>query len=327
MKLPVSDGLNWAVQVGQRRMDALLALLVSRLPNLSSLILEAGAVEETHMLGMMLTAAVCKGNSHPRLPKFERLSNVTIFPPLPGQIAFNGPREWFRQRNTADILPFLYLPALSSLRAQIDNPHCLEWPSRTKPECLNLRSLDLTDILRRGTINDFLCVATRLETLRWEWWFDPAANNCSGSTMLAYDPEPTFDLDIISSNLGMVRTTLRSLTLSIGCDGGSDFAGLFPDLWIRGSLHSLRDFPQLRNLEVPLSFLVGFERRNGVRLEVWLPANVETLTIIDDPRVVIDVYTWTAEDVLPLVEAWLQLWRTWTPLLKRVTWLLKGTDH
>jgi len=64
-----------------------------------------------------------------------------------------------------------------------------------------------------------------------------------------------------------------------------------------------------------------------VRQEVWLPANVETLTIIDDPRVVIDVYTWTAEDVLPLVEAWLQLWRTWTPLLKRVTWLLKGTDH
>ncbi|KAK5660617.1 hypothetical protein OQA88_13181 [Cercophora sp. LCS_1] len=316
MQLP--NGHEWVQTLKQGTVDALNALLVSRLPNLSSLHLESGIVKESHFLGEMLTFALCEPEQKGRLPTFQQLRRVHFFPALSGY-------SWLMPGNTKDVLALLYLPSLEHLHARLDSPLYFSWPSAsgTPPACNSLTSMKLTGV-REGPLGHLLRATKRLDVLEWEWWYDPHAHDLRPKHLIHRNSTDLIDLDQITADLSHVKSTLRSLSISVAC--GEDDNGALPDLTIQGSLDALRDFGRLTHLEVPLILLVGFTRHGRDRLDICFPVGLESLTINDDGYPC-PGYDWPDFIVLPLIEAWLAHWRKWTPRLRKLTWLLKVTDE
>ena len=76
-ELPFLD--IWASELRKGHIDALLALLLSQLPNIRSLHLGKSAARDCKLLGKILRLALCEQRSY-GLPKFQRLHDVS-FPP------------------------------------------------------------------------------------------------------------------------------------------------------------------------------------------------------------------------------------------------------
>jgi hypothetical protein len=94
-----------------------------------------------------------------------------------------------------------------------------------------------------------LSVTKSLNSFRWFWYYNPNIYNPSNASVI--------ELDQIASALLHVQDTLTECTISAECDyryGEGDF----PALEIKGSLQSLSGFDSLKNLEIPLLFLLGF---------------------------------------------------------------------
>ncbi|KAK4442625.1 hypothetical protein QBC34DRAFT_480019 [Podospora aff. communis PSN243] len=308
MELP--NNHEWIEALKQGSMDAVITLLVSRLPNLSLIHLASGAAEESRFLGEMFASALC-GQPTGNLPTFPRLRSLTFIPISSGR----GRRL---SRNTKDVLAFLYLPGLEHLHTRIESPLCFSWPSDgVAPPACNLTSMKLTGI-REGPLGHLLRATKYLETLEWESLYDPHANSTHDGTTSVY-------LNQFMTDLSHVKTTLRSLRISI--DWRSDHFYMWPTLIIQGSLDGLRDFEQLTHLEVPMVFLVGIAHgsRPGDRLETGLPVGLESLIINDDGSRY-NNYDWPDLCILPMVTSWLARWRTWTPLLRKSTWQIFNDD-
>ncbi|KAK4452715.1 hypothetical protein QBC34DRAFT_377210 [Podospora aff. communis PSN243] len=314
LQLPNRD--DWVAALQQGTMGVLVALVVSRLQNLSSLHLESGVIKESRFLGEMLAFALCEPEHNGKIPTFERLSDVTFLPALPGD-------GWVMPGNTKDALTLFYLPNLKSLNARLDNPMHFTWPaSGAPPACDNLTSMKVSGI-REGRPLDHLLRATQyLEALDWELWYDPIAHE-NQHRHHRYSTT-VIDLDHIAAGLSHVRATLRSLRISVAC-GQNDY-GDYPDLNVQGSLDGLRSFQTLTHLEIPLILLIGTRRDERDRLDTCFPADLEYLTINDDGWHYGD-YDLPDVVVFPLIEAWLARWATWTPRLRKFTWLLNITDE
>jgi len=317
----VSDRDAWIAELERGSMDALVALLLSQLPNLTSFHLEGGAARESRFLGQVLNSALCSRNNH-SFPTFWRLRDVLFQPPVPGELdqpPFPG--------NVADVLSFFYLPALQRLVIGLDSPPLgFAWPGAAHPECSNLTTMSLSGV-REGPLGQILSCTRHLRTLHWEWWYHPVHH---GSALSSHRRSPaTIDLKQIAADLSHVRATLESLTIWAECGVGY-YEGDYPALGIRGSLNALTRFEKLKFFEVPTAFLLGFAADNSKRLEDFIPRNIEHLVLQDDLWSLEGQYTLTDQDLLLAIEDWLERRRDSreiNPCLLRFTLLLRHTDE
>jgi hypothetical protein len=128
---------QWGQDLRRGKMDAFVALLLSRLHHLTRLVLGPHFTKETVLLGMLFSSALCETSDH-RLSTFHRLREVTYELKPDCLRAMSG-------RNTADVLPFFYLPEVRLLSLALDNPVTFSWPAHT-PDPSTITSLNLTFI-------------------------------------------------------------------------------------------------------------------------------------------------------------------------------------
>ena len=182
-------------------MDAFIAVLLSQLSSLTSLRLSPNFAKESQIVGMVLRSALCESVNR-GLPTFQRLRDVSF------NLRFHVHQIKKTVRNTADVLPFFYLPTVQRISASIDNPVAFAWPAKHAPTPSRLTSLDLT-FIREGRLSQILSTTTRLKTLRWEgYYLDKIA-----------DPfvKPIIDLYLIIKTMSHVRDTLTDLAISAVC--------------------------------------------------------------------------------------------------------------
>ncbi|KAK3935293.1 hypothetical protein QBC46DRAFT_422900 [Diplogelasinospora grovesii] len=304
IKLPCRD--FWIKELRSGTVDAFVALLLSRLSNLTFLRLEPNFWQESRFIGLMLRSALCAESADYELPKFEHLRAVYVdeFFDASHESRVNQRRGPPFVTNTADVLPFFYLSTVKSISASIDNPVTFAWPAAHPPAASRLVSLDLTRI-REAHLGQLLEVTPKLETLRWGWYYD--------STLKTREPCNTgiIDLDQNGAAISYVRSTLTDLTIIAGyC--------MYDRVTSKGSLRALVQCDKLKSLEAPWPFLMGWLPEGAMQLKDVMPRNIEFLTITDDMSLE-DDYKWHDDDAkLQKIQSWLENWRTHTPHLRCV---------
>ncbi|EHK49171.1 uncharacterized protein TrAtP1_000227 [Trichoderma atroviride] len=279
----------WIQELGNGVMDAFVILLLSLIPNLTHLRLIGVFARETRLLGMLLRASLCQ-TSHCELPRFQYLQEVDFDPEL------NPFRDW-QTKNTADVLPLLYLPSVQSIKFEVDNPFTFSWPTH-RPSPSNITALDL-QILREGLLGCILAVTENLKTLRWEWVYEPDLKSEFNNHVI--------NLDQIITDLSLVQDTLENLHLLANV--GPEVPD-YPVLEIKGSLRGLKNFEKIQTFEAPQVFLVGFSPNNNLGcLEDLLPKNIYHLTINDDLSWLEEV-VWEDRDLFAMLQRW---WENLTP--------------
>lgn len=226
-------------------------------------------------------------------------------------------------RNTADVLPFFYLPAIEHMSASIDNPLQFQWPAIHGPTPSRLTSLHLK-VVRESLLRRILLTATGLEKLRWEWCYkEPYGHRHSDPNMNRFGTN-ILDLDDIVQTLPPVKDTLTDLTIFAASDM-SYARPFYPPLTLKGSLRDLRGFSAIRRLDLPMPFLFGFSPDVLLPLEPVLPRNIEFLTISHD-LLCQDENEMEASTVVMGIESWLEKWRESTPHLRGISFVIDETD-
>ncbi|KAF4982273.1 hypothetical protein FZEAL_2059 [Fusarium zealandicum] len=108
----------WMDKIQSGEADAVVAVLVSLLPNLERLSLSTNWTSETRFLGIMFRSALCDTHrdvSHIDPPRFVSLKHVSLEPVLEAY-------EHLDPINTHDALALSYLPNVKHLCLSIDNP-------------------------------------------------------------------------------------------------------------------------------------------------------------------------------------------------------------
>ncbi|GES59955.1 hypothetical protein ATEIFO6365_0002028600 [Aspergillus terreus] len=309
----------WSQELRDGSVDALVALLLSQLQSLEYLHLSHAFTRQCALTGIVLHSTICEPGPY-KLGNFQYLQVLSFLRRESRDEACDT-----TVKNTAAILPFFYLPNLRHVSASIQNPdNRWAWPAPHPPVPSKLKSLDLTDI-REGCLGELLAVSKNLETLRWKWYYDSSVEDGFVTQ--------TVDLDQIATALCHVQGSLTDLTITADCQPGvnEDF---FPGLQTVGSLKALVNFDQIKTLQIPWAFLVGFAQDETKRLQDVIPRNIVFLTITDDLALQNSDYLeeewplWEWEDyaILGLLKSWLREWTRWTPHLSRITLLLSWID-
>ncbi|KAE8140845.1 hypothetical protein BDV38DRAFT_289911 [Aspergillus pseudotamarii] len=296
-RIPIPYGEKWVQELRAGTMDAFTALLLSRLPNLRYLYLGTNFARESRILGMMLRSALCEEPQDSDLPSFTHLRDVSAVYPCPGRFI----RKYTDERNTADALPFFYLPSAEQIRILVDNPTTFMWPGGYPPNSPRLLSLDLT-MLREGHLGQVLSATPGLRKLRWDWYYRPDLEDRFVTDII--------DLDQIAADISQVQETLTELTIT----AGSDVSLADPEL------------PTLTFRGFPIPFLLGFSPSapNVVGLKEALPKNVQWLTVTDD---LCFQYEWEwydeSESLFRAFRSWLQDCKKSMPRLQGFCLLMK----
>ncbi|KAK6083846.1 F-box domain protein [Seiridium cupressi] len=308
----VSFKYLWIWGLRSRTMDAFVALLLSRLPNLEKFYYGPNFAGDTQLTGMMLRAALCDNSRQQfkqELPEFVRLEEVTWC---------GAVDPCFRNRpvNTRDALSIFYLPNVKRVEAHIAEPISFSWPAGA-PDPLHLTSLDSTHV-PESLLEELLKVTRGLKSLRWRWYHTDTGPESSLNEEPIHE-DITINLDRFMMAIYHVRNTLTELTIYGGEDTGDEaMSDNRPDLSIQGSLRGIVQFDKLVKFEVPVSLLMSpFEEvHSDIQIEGVLPPNVEVLHIKDDS----EYYPteWDGESLFPLIESWLRSghWKQVNPHLK-----------
>ncbi|KAK8134430.1 hypothetical protein PG984_006442 [Apiospora sp. TS-2023a] len=317
-ELQLSYSENWTRELREGTMDAIMALLLARLPFLRSLVVTANYMREMELLGAMFRSALYKESPGSWLSDFHQLEEVS-FNTLTSQSTYRNP-------NTPHLLPFFYSPAMRALDLDLDNPVSFAWPAGP-PDLTNLCSLKLQNI-REPALKCILSATPNLRVLDWEFMHSESQTTTQVSTDLT---NPALaDLDVIVDALTPVRATLVDLTIRarvIRADGNMDE----PVVQIRGSLAGLVEFDKVERFSVALPFLAGeIIPNNTFRISERVPRNLRTLVLRSDLAIYTDefwVYTngatspdniddfdpqWDAVALYINLRAWFYKWRTTT---------------
>lgn len=293
----------WIEELHSGTMDAIVALLVSFLPNLKSLHLDGNFTIDMRVLGQMLRSALCEASDQ-GFPKFHHLREVTFH-------SVEDPRHNAKLRKTADILSFFYLPCVERMSLSIDNPIHFDWAGY-EPNPSSLTSLKLYRI-RESRLGPLLSVCTNLNTLWWEW--------CYQSDIDPKVSKPVIELEQIATAISEARGTVIELTIEAQCYEGFNDLDL-PSLQTKRSLSSITQLEKLKRLEIPWTFLMGFSPVAKIQLQDVIPKTVESLTITDD-LIHCDGCEWDEYAIFYAIQSWLENWKAFTPGLRRVRLLLK----
>ncbi|PGH17918.1 hypothetical protein AJ79_00817 [Helicocarpus griseus UAMH5409] len=299
----------WIHEIRAGTMDAFVALLLFQLPRLKRLQLSESFTNQSRLIGMVLRTRLCDEPKDSYTPSFDQLQDVSSLYFDPGFYI----RHYTAARNTADVLPFFYLPSVERITAAIDNPTVFAWPAAHAPNPSRLASLDLA-MIREGNLGHVLSVAKELKTLRWEWFYREDLQSGLVTDII--------DLDQIAADLSHVRETLTDLTIE--AESGTLESDLQPHVRIKGKFRAFSDLNALKRLKVPLPLLMGlspFESKANCLAET-LPKGMESLTITDDLYLQ-ERYEWEDFHLFEILQIWLQDWKISTPHLQEFHLYLK----
>ncbi|KAI9172698.1 hypothetical protein HJFPF1_02209 [Paramyrothecium foliicola] len=262
---------EWMNELGAGAIDALMALLISMLPNLTFLYLTPLFTIDIPRLGQVLRCALNRPSTHTeyRLPKYLRLTEVVILP----RFRYRYQR---RASNIADVINFFSLPRVQHLSIFIDNPIETAW---SMPQiCSCLTSLELF-CLRETRLEPLLASLKSLKKLHWYWHYQEGHNPHAG--------QETIELDKIVIALSQIKDTLTDLTIQAQITPATLPEKLVPELAdFQGSLQGLGRLKKLKALNLPWAFLVKppveFTLESAPKLGELLPPSIENLTINDD---------------------------------------------
>ena len=157
-RVPRHKAKFWMAELQSGTMEAIVAVLLSILPNLRTLHLEPNFTVKTTFLVIMLRSALCKLSEDHSASRFQNLNCVTF----DSKAHLNCPRV---NKNTADVLPFFYLPKIQHLIISIDNTTEFVWAVDT-PHPSSLRYLKLYK-LREMHLEPLLLTLSGLQSLHW----------------------------------------------------------------------------------------------------------------------------------------------------------------
>ncbi|OAQ62481.1 F-box domain, cyclin-like protein [Pochonia chlamydosporia 170] len=257
---------HWIDELRSGTVDAVVAVLLLMLPNLTSLYLGPNFTVRNQILGKLLQYALWEPPEEYQLPILGNLQHVT----------FCRRTEEYRHlnaRNTSDVLPFFYLSKIQSLSISIDNPVKFAWPAHT-PAPLSLVSLEIYR-LREARLKPLLSVLKGLQKLHWHCFYQPGLDRDVSKGII--------ELDTVAIALNQVCATLTDLTIEAECRPEIS-AGYYdpPPLEIRASLHGLAHLGKLRRLCAPWVFLMGFSESSAIKLQDLLSPSLELLTLTAD---------------------------------------------
>lgn len=276
----------WINKLQAGDLNAFVALLISKLPNLAhfrvgyAVILPflgtrsspntiPRIVYDDAFLGKLFQSAVFDTSNH-GLSRFEHLEEIFFPGPLESD---PGPNPDFC--NPRGLFSLLNLPSMRSISGYCFNPKTLPfiWPSG-QPDLTNLTSLSLKYVhiqflaqVLEGTRN--------LKKLSWEWFYIPDYGDQFNTD--------TLDLDKFVEALMPVQKTLEDLTIKFtNCMGTWR-----PDVQrinVLGSLNGLQQFTGIKRFWAPFQLLLPDWESDANwtrRLEDSLPRNVEVVTVTD----------------------------------------------
>jgi hypothetical protein len=314
---------NWIDKLQVGDLNAFVALLISRLPNLACLRVgyavvlpllgtrtsaktKPKIVYNDAFLGKLFQSAVFDTSNH-GLSRFDHLE----------EIFFPGPLETDPSPNPdfcdpQGLFAFLNLPSMHSISGWCFNPKTLPftWPSGLR-DLTNLTSLSLKYV-HIEFLAQILGRSQNLKTLSWEWFYIPDYGDQFNTH--------TLDLDKFVEALMPVRETLEDLTIKFtNCIGTWD-----PDVQrinVTGSLNGLQQFTGIKRLWVPFQLLLPdweSDANWARRLEDSLPRSVEVVTVTDSVAST-DGYPYDEPDEFAFLGRWLhETVATMTPHLSEV---------
>lgn len=312
LKTQVISGKTWIELLHAGSMDALVALLIAHLPNLTSLHLGPRFTRDNACLGLLLRSALCEPVV-PNLPKFEHLRTVNF---NTGRFSHSG--RLVLQQNTPHVLSFFYLPSIEHLHTSFDGPGDFTWPAPGDqvPVSHNLTELDLGCPIRAAHLGKVLSVTPRLRSLRWDWYH--------GGVTTPFGNDGAVDLDQIAAGLSLVRETLTELVITARCTVGANKQ--FPQSSSKGSLKLLVDFPAIKKIQAPIAFLMGWSRNTSLwGMADVVPRTTESLSIMDNLWYHHNTYVWNDQVMLDVVKAWLAQPERLPPNLRFFQVLLKDS--
>lgn len=329
-----SSGLSyadlWIEKLREGDLNAFVALLLSKLPNLTNFrvgyavvlpYLEATKSErvkpktagENQFLGKIFQSAVFDRSDH-GLPRFEHLEHIS----------FPGPMDTDPGRNPdfcnpQDLMALLSLPSIQSVKGWSLNPSTLpfSWPS-APPELTRLTSLSLSYV-HVDFLAQILERTHALKRLNWEWKYIPDIDPLNSDTI---------DLDRFVEALKHVQDTLDDLTISATNNVAWDDYD-FPAIHVRGSLNGLATFMNIKKFRAPLALLLpdwDVDENPARRMENSMPPNVETVTVTDGTTT--EAYAYNELDEMEKLRSWInETASARTPHLKEIClYLVRGSN-
>ncbi|KAF1738015.1 hypothetical protein CRV24_003644 [Beauveria bassiana] len=258
----------WIDELHSGSVDAIVALLVTMAPNLTSLHLGPNFTVRSRLWGGIFHYALCGSPKSCNLPTYQNLRSV--------ETSWRT-KEWHHIAvcNTADVLPLFYLPRIENLSVSIDNPVEFAWPSSHPPAPSSLASLNIFR-LRESRIGPVLSVLKGLQKLHWHWSYQPDLDEEVSKGVV--------ELEKAATALNQVADTLTDLTIGALTrprisDGDYDP----PPLELRGSL-DLSRLGKLTKLRLPWVFLMGWSKSSSSARDLLglLPLSLELLELTSD---------------------------------------------
>ncbi|KAF1975577.1 hypothetical protein BU23DRAFT_530112 [Bimuria novae-zelandiae CBS 107.79] len=301
----------WIEKLREGDLNAFVALLLSRLPNLASLRV-GHAVNQ--FLGKVFETAVFDTSNH-GLPRFQHLEEISSPGPMDGDPGRNP--DFCNPRG---MMALLSLPSMRSVSGWCLNPSSLPftWPAGP-PDMAHLTSLHLS-FVHVDFLAQILERTPSLKCLSWEWKYLPDLDPLNTDTL---------DLDRFVEALKPVQDTLEDLTIKVTntmAYGDSDYQYIN----VRGSLNGLSSFSNIKRFKAPFTVLLpdwDCDENPTRRLEDSMPPNVEVVTLTDQ-GIRCDTYAYSQEDEMAKLRAWVtETASTRTPSLVEIClYLVYGSD-
>ncbi|KAK6856400.1 hypothetical protein PG995_006587 [Apiospora arundinis] len=270
-ELPLPYTQDWVRELREGTMDAIIAFLLTRLPNLRSFATTPNFTKEMTFQEAMFHSVLCGQNQIGWLPHFDQLDEVYADFYRTYHYGFNP--------NTNILLSFFYLPAIQTLDLRLDNPAKFSWPAATAPDTTTLTSLTLRHV-RESALKEILSCTKRLVKLDWQFLYSERNMSTQYRGPRLYPP--IADLDVLVDALTPVRDTLKDLTIRADAIQPSGVPS-------RG----LVKFNKVERLQVPLPFLAGrLIPNNRFRVSERIPKNVRMLVIGNDLKDFGDMFLW-----------------------------------
>lgn len=304
---------TWLEGLQNGVMDAFIAVLLSQPLRLTSLTARGSFLCESQFIGLVLRSMIFERDAYDRGLRLDlrQLATVTL------ATFCDHFRLQNNKRNTADLLPILYLPSIRQFCASIDNPSTFAWPGAKPPSPSRLQSLVLYNI-REPFLGQLLSVTDQIQFLHWQWYYYRLAYEKPFSTR-------TLDLTQITESISHVRESLTELVISALNQNDPDPL----QLTIRGSMKGMVEFKKLKKLTVPFIFLVGTWSIDLTRrIDYCLPRSLEHLIITQD-LVSNDECEWWGngyDEPFSILQTWLKNYRASTPHLREVHVMISYAD-
>ncbi|MCJ1345526.1 hypothetical protein MMC31_003733 [Peltigera leucophlebia] len=313
--------LAWMDDLDLGNTEAFLALILSQLPQLRTLHLDAHFITDNEFIDLLFNHVSFPNNQSSNrrhcLSIFANLHHVEIISPvpeleLPTEVSING----------TQVMSLFYLPAIETLDLFVLNRRDMfSWPTDNPPCASHLRTLNLPDceIDEKG-LKRVLAVTPKLKKLSY--------HRLSGiQPDKVFDQIPYLDLTILGKALVQVRTTLRHLSLSIlfyakytqDVDDNPHHGTIGPPI-------SFKSFDKLEYLEIPFVILFGQFPSRFPGQENLLPQCLRHLCLRDD-MATSTYYEWTASVCLTKIMELLAHRDRFAPCLESITLRLRESKE